>query len=84
MRDKKSLLICGGWGHQGPDHNGFNEAAPETNFFCSVGDKYFKSQNPKHEPSSMKALNLRVKKSFYMRVGNHNFRQHRAEIQMNL
>ena len=42
----------------------------KSGFFYTVGNRCTKTQNPKNEPASIKTLDLRVKNSFNLRVGN--------------
>ena len=43
--------------------------------FYTVGNRFINTQNPKNEPPSIKTLDFRVKNSFDLSVGNHDFRQ---------
>ena len=51
--------------------------------FYTVGYRFTKTKNPKNEPASIKTLDLRVKNSFNLRVGNAIFAENRAKIQVN-
>ena len=43
--------------------------------FYIVEDGFVNTKNPKNEPPILKTLDLRVKYSFHLRVGNRDFRQ---------
>ena len=55
---------------------------PETNYFCTMGDRFINTQNPKNEPPSIKTLDLRVQNSFDLRVGNAIFVENHAKTQI--
>ena len=47
--------------------------------FYIVEDGFVNTKNPKNEPPILKTVELRVKNSFHLRVGNLDFRQKSRE-----
>ena len=71
MRRKKLLLICGVGALRAPPMFSMKRTPETIFFFYTVGDGCLNTQNPKNEPPIMKTLDLRVNKSFHLKVGNH-------------